>query len=345
MKVFTNEIVFRGHPDKVCDQIAGAILTECLAKDKNARVAVECAIKDEKLWIFGEVTINAEIDYTGIAKRVLNDIGYKEQYDVRVGISQQSPDIALGVNVDGAGDNGVMFGFACDDDNNEACLPQAQVILQNFAKEYDKLVHKFPNEFFPDGKAEITATYDSNNTLVTIDTFTICYCNPETERAKSDLILKNYATYFCGEFKPECILINPTGKFNIGGSFADSGLTGRKIVVDAYQGFAKVGGGSMNGKDPSKVDLTGAYKARELAVRYLKKLKAKWCEVQLAYAIGKAYPLSICVTTEKGTLKSIPESIYKECTPKCMIEDLKMREINYEEAAKFGHFGIAELQN
>jgi len=336
MKVFTNEIVFRGHPDKVCDQISGAILTECLAKDKNGRVAVECAIKDEKLWIFGEVTTTAKIDYKAIARRVLKDIGYHEQYNIRVNISQQSPDIALGVDTEGAGDNGIMFGYACND--NDHYLPQAQVILQTFAKTYDKLVHMNPNEFFPDGKAEITGTYDNNNKFISIDTFTICYCNPETNRKKSDLILKNLANYLCGDFKPKRILINPTGKFNIGGSFADSGLTGRKIVVDAYQGFAKVGGGSMNGKDPSKVDLTGAYKARELAIHYLKKLKAKWCEVQLAYAIGKACPLSICVTTDKGTLNSIPESVYQECAPKRMIEDLNMKKVDYEEAAKYGHF-------
>lgn len=337
MKVFTNEIVFRGHPDKACDQISGAILNDCLKKDQNGRVAVECAIKDYDLWIFGEVTTSAKIDYKAIARRVLHDIGYHEQYNIRVNISQQSPDIALGVDTEGAGDNGIMFGYACND--NEKYLPQAQVILQAFAKEYNCLVHTYPNEFFPDGKAEITGTYDNNNKLVTIDTFTICYCNSETNRKKGDSILKNLATRLCYPFKPQRVLINPTGKFNIGGSFADSGLTGRKIVVDAYQGFAKVGGGSMNGKDPSKVDLTGAYKARELAKKFLIEYKLQWCEVQLAYAIGKKQPLSINIKSNRGDESNLLyEEMYNECIPSRMIKDLKMKSVDYEEAAKYGHF-------
>ena len=337
MKLYSNEIVFRGHPDKICDQISGAILTAYLKGDKSSRVAVETMIKDEQIYIVGEVTSKADVDVKQIAKRVLKDIGYKEKYKVDVKLSKQSQDISDGVDVYGAGDQGMMFGYACND--TKQYLPKAMVMLQELAKYYDKLVHSNPH-FHPDGKAQITGLYDDNFDLVSIDTFLISYCNDEKDRASTDKIITEKVESLCLEYGlsiPRRILINPTGKFLLGGSFADSGLTGRKIVVDAYQGFANVGGGSMNGKDPTKVDISAAYKAREIAKRLLKEKNLKWCEVQLSYAIGIARPMAIYVDSDIGNLE-VEDSYYEECEPKNIINDLGLLDIDYEEKAKYGHF-------
>lgn len=337
MKLYSNEIVFRGHPDKICDQIAGALLTAYLKGDKKSRVAVEVMIKDEQIYVVGEVTSNANIDIPAIAKRVLKDIGYKEEYNVIVKLSKQSQDISDGVDVLGAGDQGMMFGYACND--TKQYLPKAMVILQDLSRWYDALAHS-NNNFNPDGKAQITGLYDDDFNLVAIDTFLVSYCNNEEHRDITDQLIKNKILNLCKTYnieKPRRILINPTGKFLLGGSFADSGLTGRKIVVDAYEGFANVGGGSMNGKDPTKVDISAAYKAREIAKRLLKEKNLKWCEVQLSYAIGVARPMAIYVDSDIGNLE-VPESYYVECEPKNIINDLKLLDIDYEEKAKFGHF-------
>ena len=337
MKLYSNEIVFRGHPDKICDQIAGAILTAYLKEDSKSRVAVEVMIKDEQIYIVGEVTSKANVDVASIACRVIKDIGYKEEYKVEVKLSKQSQDISDGVDVYGAGDQGMMFGYACND--TEQLLPKAMVILQEFARWYDELVHS-NNNFNPDGKAQITGLYDDEFNLVAIDTFLVSYCNKEEHRDITDLLITNKINNLCKKYnleKPRRILLNPTGKFLLGGSFADSGLTGRKIVVDAYQGFANVGGGSMNGKDPTKVDISAAYKAREIAKRLLKEKNLKWCEVQLSYAIGVARPMAIYVDSDKGNL-TVDDSYYKECEPANIIKDLNLLNIDYEEKAKFGHF-------
>ena len=337
MKLYSNEIVFRGHPDKICDQISGAILTEYLRKDPRSRVAVETMIKDEQVYVVGEVTSSAYVDIPFVAKRVIKDIGYKEDYEVEVKLSKQSQDIADGVNVLGAGDQGMMFGYACSD--TEKLLPKAMVILQDLARWYDELVHS-NNNFYPDGKAQITGLYDRDFNLVAIDTFLVSYCNSEEHRDITDQLITNKINNLCAKYgleKPGRILINPTGKFFMGGSFADSGLTGRKIVVDSYQGFANVGGGSMNGKDPTKVDISAAYKAREIAKRLLKEKNLKWCEVQLSYAIGVARPMAIYVDSNIGNI-DCDESLFVECEPQHIIDDLKLLEIDYEEKAKFGHF-------
>ena len=337
MKLYSNEIVFRGHPDKICDQIAGAILNAYLKGDAKSRVAVEVMIKDEQVFIVGEVTSKANVDIEGIAKRVIKDIGYKEEYNVLVKLSKQSQDISDGVDVLGAGDQGMMFGYACND--TKELLPVAMVILQDLAKWYDELVHS-NNNFFPDGKAQITGLYDDDFNLVAIDTFLVSYCNLEEHRDITDKLITNKINSLCKKYnlaEPKRILINPTGKFLLGGSFADSGLTGRKIVVDSYQGFANVGGGSMNGKDPTKVDISAAYKARELAKRLLKEKGLKWCEVQLSYAIGVARPMAIYVDSDKGNIEC-DDSLYQECEPKNIIRDLKLLEVDYEEKAKYGHF-------
>ena len=337
MKLYSNEIVFRGHPDKVCDQISDALLDAYLANDKNSRCGIETMGGKGKIFITGEVTSNSIVNVEEITKRVLRDIGYNDNYEIINNIGVQSPDIALGTNeeIGGAGDNGMMFGYACNDNNKY--LPDSMVILQELSKKYDEL-RKVDNRFLPDGKAQITGEYE-NNKLTSIKTFTICYQNTELEREQTDKILKDIANKICKKYKVKVkeYLINPTGRFEIGGFEGDAGLTGRKIVVDSYQSFANVGGGAFSGKDPSKVDRSGAYKAREIAKDILIKNKLEWCTVQLSYAIGIEEPLAIYINTNEGEL--IPEqSLYEECKPKNIIKDLNLKNIVYEEKAKFGHF-------
>lgn len=337
MKLYSNEIVFKGHPDKVCDQISDAILDECLKQDNTSRCGIETMGGKGKIFITGEVTTKANINVEEIAKRVLSDIGYNNDYEIINNIGIQSPDIALGTNdeVGGAGDNGMMFGYACND--NEYYLPTAMIILQELSREYDNL-RKKDARFLSDGKAQITGYYE-NNKLIRIKTFTICYQNTELERKETDKILKDLAISISKKYNIEIeeFLINPTGKFLIGGFDGDAGLTGRKIVVDSYQSFAPVGGGAFSGKDPSKVDRSGAYKAREIAKEYLIKNNLEWCTVQLSYAIGITEPLAIYIDSNIGNIEP-DKSLYEECTPKRIIEDLNLKNTCYEELAKFGHF-------
>ena len=338
MKLYSNEIVFRGHPDKVCDQISDALLDECLKQDKYSRCGIEVMGGKGKIFITGEVTTKANLDVSKITKRVLSDIGYNTDYEIVNNLGVQSSDIALGTNeeVMGAGDNGMMFGYACRD--TKEYLPITMVILQKLSETYDEL-RKKDNRFLPDGKAQITGVYE-NNKLVKIKTFTICYQNTELEREETDNILINIVNNLCKEYniKVEEFLINPTGRFEIGGFAGDAGLTGRKIVVDSYQSFAPVGGGAFSGKDPTKVDRSGAYKAREIAKNILiNNEEYNWCEVQLSYSIGIEEPMAIYIKTDKGELEPSKE-LYEECKPRNIINDLNLRNICYEEKAKFGHF-------
>lgn len=338
MKLYSNEIVFRGHPDKVCDQISAAILDECLRQDPDSRCGIETLGGKGEIFITGEITSKAKFDVKQIAYRVLKDIGYSTDYEIINNIGHQSEDIALGTNneVNGAGDQGMMFGYACND--TKELLPTAMVILQRLAREYDKLVQKH-EDFYADGKAQITGIYDDDFNLKTIKYFTISYNNAEERRDETDKIIKDIATSICDEYGIEIeeFLINPTGKFLIGGFEGDAGLTGRKIVVDAYQSFSNVGGGCMNGKDPSKVDLSGAYIAREFAKEILKKNDLKWCEVQISYAIGLRRPLAIYIDSDKGNLQP-SEDMYVRAEPKNIIDLLNMKKINYEKQAMYGHF-------
>ena len=272
MKYYSNEIVFRGHPDKVCDQISDALLDECLKQDKESRCGIEVMGGKGKIFITGEVTTTAKLDVINVTKRVLSDVGYSTNYEIIDNLGRQSEDIALGTNdqVGGAGDNGMMFGYACND--TDKYLPVSMVILQELSESYDKL-RKKDKRFLSDGKAQITGLYD-NNKLKSIKVFTICYQNTEEEREKTDKILIEMVEKIVSKYgiKVEKYLINPTGRFKIGGFDGDAGLTGRKIVVDSYQSFANVGGGAFSGKDPSKVDRSGAYKAREIAKFYVKSI-------------------------------------------------------------------------
>ena len=338
MKLYSNEIVFRGHPDKVCDQISDALLDAYLKKDKLSRCGIEVMGGKNKIFITGEVTSKANININKIVKRVLKDIGYKTHYEIINNLGIQSKDIALGTNdeVGGAGDQGMMFGYACND--TKEMLPLAQVILQKLSMWYDQKRKNCPY-LLPDGKAQITGYYDENMKLKKIKYFTVSYQNDEKHRDYTDKLIKEKCLEICRQYNIEIenFLINPTGKFEIGGFEGDAGLTGRKIVVDSYHSFAKVGGGAFSGKDPSKVDRSGAYKAREIAKEYLKKHNLKWCQVQISYAIGLPKPLAIYIDSDKGKLK-VPEKLYEKCTPKNIIKDLNLYNISYEEKAKFGHF-------
>ena len=340
MFYYSNEIVFRGHPDKVCDQISDALLDAFLKQDKFSRCGIETVGGKNKIFITGEVTSRAAVDAEEVVKMVLNDCGYDySKYEIINNIGIQSADIAQGVDTGGAGDQGMMFGFACSDTDEK--LPKAMVILQKFAVIYNVL-RKINYEFMPDGKAQITGLYDDDFNLLEIKDFTISYQNKEEYRDMTDEILRIIAMSVCNEYnvKIKNFHINPTGKFLIGGFDGDAGLTGRKIVVDNYHSFANVGGGAFSGKDPTKVDRSGAYKARQIAVQYLDKYNLKWCEVQIAYAIGMKEPLSIYINSNKGKIEP-DKKLYEECIPENIIKDLDLLNIKYEDTAKYGHFSGA----
>lgn len=337
MRYFSNEIVFRGHPDKCCDQIGAAILAECVKQDRNTRAGIEVTGGKGKIFVTGEVTTKASFVVEDIVKRVLRDVGYDDNYEVIDNLGKQSLDIAQGVDVGGAGDQGMMYGYACND--TDKMLPKAMVILQEFALYYD-LLRTYDDRFLPDGKAQITGLYDDDFKLVKIKDFTISYQNTEVEREATDSILRGAAKDICEKYgitEIDRFLINPTGKFLIGGFECDAGVCGRKIVVDAYQGFANVGGGNMNAKDATKVDFSASHMARKVACEYLKSHNLKWCEVQLSYAIGVAEPLAIYINSNIGYIEP-EQSLYQRCTPGNIIKELNLLEADYEELAKFGHY-------
>ena len=338
MKLYSNEIVFRGHPDKVCDQISDALLDEYLKGDKNSRCGIEVCGGKGKIFITGEVTSNAKVNIESVVKRVLQDVGYDTNYEIINNLGIQSKDIAMGTNdeVGGAGDQGMMFGYATND--NEYYLPTAMIILQELSREYDKL-RKKDSRFKSDGKAQITGYYTNDMKLKKIKYFTISYQNTELDRKNTDKIIKDIATKICDKFsvKIEKFLINQTGRFEIGGFEGDAGLTGRKIVVDNYESFSNVGGGAFSGKDPTKVDRSAAYMARVIAKEQLIKNNLRWCEVQISYSIGLKKPLSINIKSNIGNIK-VDDALYDRCTVKNMIEELKLREISYYNKAMFGHF-------
>ena len=352
MKLYSNEIVFRGHPDKVCDQISDALLDAFLSGDYSSRCGIEVMGGKGRIFITGEVTSATKVDVESVVMRVLKEVGYINgdnaenltpsgtlaDFEIINNLGVQSQDIALGTNdeVGGAGDQGMMFGFACDD--NAEYKPTAMVIMQEFSKFYDELRQK-DSRFLADGKTQLTGEYDNEMRLSKIKDWTISYQNTETERAETDQILIDKAREIAGKYgvEVEKFLVNPTGKFLIGGFMGDAGLTGRKIVVDSYQSFAPVGGGAFSGKDPSKVDRSAAYKAREIAVDYLKRYNLHSCEVQLSYAIGIAEPLAIYINGDGKSITPEPE-LYAACTPKNIIKDLDLLHKKYEDTAKFGHF-------
>ena len=339
--IFTSEQVSCGHPDKICDQIADAIVTECLKNDKSSRVAVECLIKDYDIVIAGEITSSFSPDYENISRNVLNRIGLEdiEKYRVKVLISKQSPDIAQGVDIGGAGDQGMMFGYATNE------TPELLPIPFVLATKALTLLRNFDNSIFlPDAKAQVSFDYDNNRiTTFLISTQHRDSVSVDELRPVVESIMETAALEYGlnTNFKK---LVNPTGRFVIGSSFADTGVTGRKLAADTYGGIGRIGGGALSGKDPTKVDRSGAYMARKIARDLVRTGMAERCEVQIAYAIGIAEPVSVavnCFGTEKISVSNLSKYIRNsyDLTPKGIIESLDLLNVDYNKVSAYGHFG------
>ena len=338
--LFTSEQVSAGHPDKICDQISDAIVTDCLLHDPHSRVAVETMIKDDHVVVAGEISSGHTPDVQELVRRVLaaREPEIRNTFELAIHISKQSGDIALGVDKKGAGDQGMMFGYACDETHRMLPLP---FVLATEAIQY--LQQERHPELLPDAKAQVTFDYRKHR----IDTFLISTQHKAevdasvVQRICRSIMLKIADAY--GLNTDYRALVNPTGRFVTGGSFADSGVTGRKIIADTYGGAAHHGGGAFSGKDPTKVDRSGAYMARRLAKDVLRAGLARRCEIQLAYAIGVDEPVSINVNTYhsgKVPVSYIVKWIRKryDLTPEGMIHFLKLRDVDYNCTATLGHF-------
>lgn len=361
--LFTSESVTEGHPDKMADQISDAILDALLAGDPDSRVAVECLLKTGLCMIAGEVTSKSEIHFNRIARRVIEDIGYNssthgfdgQHCSVQVAIEEQSPDIAIGVNAtsdreQGAGDQGMMFGFACNETKELMPLPimYAHDLARRLAQVRKNNVVPFLG---PDGKTQVTVLYENGVPTGIKDIVVsaqhregISYANIReaiVEEVIKKTILKEHLLHDA-KFH-----INPTGVFITGGPQGDTGLTGRKIIVDTYGGMGRHGGGAFSGKDPSKVDRSAAYMARYLAKNVVDAGLATRCEVQLAYAIGMSNPISVMVNSFNTA--TVPEEKIERAImhvaplkPAGLIEHLKLRRPIYQKTAAYGHFGRTE---
>ena len=338
--LFTSEQVSAGHPDKICDQISDIIVTDCLQHDPNSRVAVETMIKDDHVIVAGEISSMHTPDVQELVRRVLaaREPEIRNAFNLAVHISKQSGDIALGVDKKGAGDQGMMFGYACDETHRMLPLP---FVLATEAIQY--LQQERHPELLPDAKAQVTFDYRRHR----IDTFLISTQHKEevdiqvVQRICRSIMQKIADAY--GLNTDYRALVNPTGRFVTGGSFADSGVTGRKIIADTYGGAAHHGGGAFSGKDPTKVDRSGAYMARRIAKDILRAGLARRCKVQLAYAIGVDEPVSINVNTfhsGKVPASYIVKRIRKryDLTPEGMIHFLRLRDVDYNCTATLGHF-------
>lgn len=331
-----------GHPDKICDQISDAILDSYLQQDKNSRVAVESLIKNNNIVVAGEVSSNGIVNINKTIENVLKDIGIEDNWNIINMIDQQSPDIAQGVDVGGAGDQGIMFGYACDE--TPELLPLSYVLATQSLLKLRELNHK---QLKPDAKSQVTVQYDKDN-QIKIHTFLIStqhtedISNQELYDIVSNVMFKTAKEYNMNtDFK---VLINPTGRFVVGGSYGDCGVTGRKIIADTYGGYGRHGGGAFSGKDYTKVDRSGAYMARYLAKYLLKKYKLKDCEVQLAYAIGVKEPVSIDVVGDRENLPFVLSVLKNDIknnfdlTPDGIFKFLKLDEVKYYKTSKYGHF-------
>ncbi len=369
--LFTSESVTEGHPDKVCDKISDAILDAILTEDKTARVACETFATVGMVNIMGEITTTAKVDHEAVARKVICDIGYKsddlgfngENCIVNTYIHEQSPDIAMGVDNSietrntenefdiGAGDQGMMFGYAC---NETKCLMPAAI---HYAHKLSKALTDLRNEnklsyLRPDGKTQVTFLYE-NGIPKAIDTVVVSTQHNDAvtlEEIRNDMINKLILPNLPEEYITDDTkyFVNPTGRFCLGGPAADTGLTGRKIIVDTYGGYARHGGGAFSGKDPTKVDRSAAYMSRYIAKNIVANSLADKCELQLAYAIGVANPVSVFVETF-GTNKIDEEKIARlilekfDLRPRAIIEKLQLRNPIYSDVAAYGHMGRDDL--
>ena len=371
--LFTSESVTEGHPDKICDQISDAVLDAIMAQDPMGRVACETTVSTGLVHIMGEITTKCYVDIPKIAREVIRDIGYdraKYGFDcdtcgIISNIDEQSADIAMGVDKalenkqgedielqNGAGDQGMMFGYACDETPELMPLPIS--LAQKMAKRLTE-VRKvgLVNYLRPDGKTQVTVEYDENGKPVRVDTIVLSTQHRPTvtlEQIREDMINMVIRTSVPARLMDENtkIYVNPTGRFVIGGPQGDSGLTGRKIIVDTYGGSAPHGGGAFSGKDPTKVDRSAAYAARWVAKNIVAAGLASKCQVQLAYAIGVAQPVSVLVDTfgtgkvDDGKLEEAVNKVF-DLRPTAIIRDLDLRKPIYRQLAAYGHMGREEL--
>ena len=374
IKLFTSESVTEGHPDKVCDQVSDAILDAIIEQDPDAHVACECATKTGFLMVFGEASGNFDVDYEAIARKTICEIGYDRDEvffngntcDIIQHMEEQSSDIAMGVNESyelkegsekddmatiGAGDQGMMFGYACDE--TEELMPLSTVLAQKLAKQLAKVRKDGTLPYLgPDGKTQVTVEFDGQKVL-RIDTVVVSTqhsADVALEQVRKDMIDLVVKPIIPGELIDDetKYYVNPTGRFVIGGPKGDSGLTGRKIIVDTYGGHSSHGGGSFSGKDPTKVDRSAAYMARYVAKNIVAAGIAKRCEIQFAYAIGVAEPVSVFVDTF-GTGKISDEEIVSlivdnfDLRPAAIIKKLELKKPQYRQLAAYGHMGRTDL--
>jgi S-adenosylmethionine synthetase len=353
---FTSESVAAGHPDKICDQISDAILDAAITVDKKSRVGVETLATFEKIAIAREVTCGKPIEYEKIARNVVKELGYTKpefnfsyKSDVEVLVHQQSADIALGVDLDGAGDQGMMFGYAVDETTE--LMPLPITLAHRLVEQMDKMRESKTLPYLrPDGKSEVKVKY-KNGVPVGVDSVVIAVPNDpdiSKERLTHDLYKKVVVPVLLEygyKLEEKEFIVNGTGKWEIGGPASDTGLTGRKIIVDSYGGMARIGGGAMSGKDPSKVDRSAAYAARYVAKNVVAHKLADRCEVQLAYVIGYPKPITTAIETfgtEKTSMKVITDLAFNkllDLSVKGIVEGLDLRRPIYRKTARYGHFG------